>query len=48
MLIGTAVVSARIAPHVEIVIQGPVPTVPALIAAEVVRRLVGSFLGKDR
>jgi hypothetical protein len=48
LLVGVAILGAELAPRVHIDIACPAPTLPALIAAELIRRFVGAFLTKDR
>ncbi|MEU3462787.1 hypothetical protein ABZ721_22935 [Streptomyces sp. NPDC006733] len=47
LLLAVAILGAELAPRVHIDIVCPAPTLPALIAAELIRRFVGAFLTKD-
>ncbi|MFI9100081.1 hypothetical protein ACIGXA_06125 [Streptomyces fildesensis] len=47
LLLAVAILGAELAPRIHIDIALPAPTLPALIAAELIRRFVGAFLTKD-
>lgn len=47
LLLAVAILGAELAPRIHIDIVCPAPTLPALIAAELIRRCVGAFLTKD-
>lgn len=47
LLLAVAILGAELAPRIHIAIAVPAPTLPALIAAELIRRLIGAFLTKD-